>query len=125
MAYKKAEMIEQCLRVIRKHKLTFVEDIIALVPFTKKTFYARKLHECNAIKQEIESNKITMKRGLRAKWFNGDNPTAQIALYRLLADEHELDRLTVSKQRVEMMREQPLFPEDNKPTDYTDKPAEK
>lgn len=117
MAYNKNEMIEQCLRVIKKHKLTFIDDIFPLVQFARSTFYKRKLDKSDAIKRELENNKIMMKRGLRTKWYNNDNPTAQIALYRLLADDHELDRLTVSKQRVEMMHEQPLFPEENKPAD--------
>jgi hypothetical protein len=117
MAYDTDKMIEQCLKLIKKHKLTFIEDVTAMTPFHKRTFYDHKLHECDAIKTELEKNKAQMKRGLRVKWYNNDNATTQIALYRLLADADELDKLSVSKHQVQMTTEQPLFDVDNKPTD--------
>lgn len=117
MAYKTDEMIKRCLDVIKKHKCVFVEDIIPLVPFTKKTFYERDLHECDAIKSALENNKIQMKRGLRAKWYNNDNATTQIALYKLIGTDAELERLSISKHQIETIREQPLFPDENQNAD--------
>lgn len=101
MALKKADMIKQCIDIIIKHKLVFIEDIVAYTPFGKTTFYAHTLNEVNEIKDALEKNKVDIKNGLRAKWYKGDNSTAQIALYKLIGTEDETDRLNGSKQKIE------------------------
>ena len=122
MAYDRNELIKAALDVIAKEKLVFVDETFVLMGISKQTFYNHELHECPAIIDALTQNKINMKRGLRAKWYKADNPTAQIALYRLISTEDELERLSVSKHRIETVKEQPLFPDpitntDNVPTD--------
>jgi hypothetical protein len=39
MAYDKKKIFEQAKEVIRKHKLFFIEDIVAFLPINKSTFY--------------------------------------------------------------------------------------
>ena len=39
MAYDKNKIFEQAKELIEKHKLFFVEDIVALLPCDKTTFY--------------------------------------------------------------------------------------
>jgi hypothetical protein len=93
MAYKKADMIKQCLNAIEENNLFFIEDIIAYVSFGKTTFYAHKLNESNDIKKALENNRIRMKINLRKNWADSKFPALQIALYRLLATEEEFKRL--------------------------------
>lgn len=93
MAYNKAELEKQALAAIREHNLFFVEDVVAFLPCTKGTFYNKGLHELDAIKEALETNRIKVKNGLRAKWYKNDNATTQIALYKLLGSEDELKRL--------------------------------
>ena len=38
MAYKTEEMIEMCMKAIEENGLMFIDEIIAFVPFTSKTF---------------------------------------------------------------------------------------
>lgn len=112
MALKKDEMVKQCLEVIKKHRLVFIEEIISFVPFSKPTFYAHDLNEVNEIKEALELNKVQIKNGLRAKWYKSDNPTVQIALYKLTADENERKLLSTNYQEHTIKQEQPLFPDD-------------
>lgn len=93
MAYNKAELEKQALAAIREHNLFFIEDVVAFLPCTKGTFYNKGLHELDAIKEALETNRIKVKNGLRAKWYKNDNATTQIALYKLLGSEDELKRL--------------------------------
>ncbi len=64
------------------------------MPMQRATFYNNKLDKMDIIKDAIDSKKVQMKEGLRAKWYNSDNSTLQIALYKLLADRDELCALS-------------------------------
>ena len=90
-------MIKQCLEAIQENKLVFIEEIIAFVPFSKSTFYERKLDESDNIKEQIAKNRIQIKSSLRAKWYKSSSPALQIALYRLLATEQEYERLILER----------------------------
>lgn len=93
MAYKKADLEMQAIEVINENKLLFVEDVVAYLPCSRSTFYAKKLDKSDTIKEALETNRISTKNGLRRKWFEGGNATTQIALYKLLATPEELKRL--------------------------------
>jgi hypothetical protein len=41
-----------------------------------------------------------MKNGLRKKWYDNNNATTQIALYRLLATKEENEALSLNKQDI-------------------------
>ena len=43
MAYKTEELEIKSLEAIEKHKLFFIEDVVAFLPCTKTTFYEHKL----------------------------------------------------------------------------------
>jgi glutamate/tyrosine decarboxylase-like PLP-dependent enzyme len=112
-------MIKTTLELIVKEKLIFIDETAALLGIARGTFYNLKLDECQAIIDALMHNRSKIKQGLRAKWYRSDNPTAQIALYRLTASEDELERLTVSKHRIETIKEQPLFPDTPDATETT------
>ena len=97
MAYKKADMVRQSLTAIKENDLVFVDEIIAFVPFSEKTFYNHKLQELQDIKKALNDNRIKIKAGLRKDWRTSKHPVLQIALYRLLATESEYDRLILQK----------------------------
>lgn len=97
MAYKKSEMITQCINAIQEHDLVFIEEIISFVPFSKPTFYAHGLNEVDSIKKELEDRKVEIKAGMRKEWRKSTNATLQIALYRMLANQHEYERLTLER----------------------------
>ncbi len=97
MAYDTKEMEKQCIEVLENQKVSNIEHLVSLMPFCKVTFYLHKLNELNSIKDLIDKNKVTKKAYLQSKWVNSDNATLQIAVYKLMANEDELDRLNHSK----------------------------
>ena len=55
--YKTEDLVKKTLAAVKKHKLMFIEHIIAYLPCSKETFYNHKLHELDAIKKAIEENR--------------------------------------------------------------------
>lgn len=102
MAYSKTKLEKQAIDAITKKNLVFIEEVVAFLPCDKTTFYAHQLHESNAIKEAIEANKVNRKGGLRDKMYNAENPTAWIALYKLLGTDEEAEKLNGSKIKTEV-----------------------
>lgn len=94
MAYKTKELREKALAAITENNLVFIEDVVNHLPCSKPTFYEHKLNEVDDIKEALENNRMQIKAGLRTKWYEGDNATTQIALYKLLSNEVEHKKLT-------------------------------
>ena len=93
MAYNKDELKTKSIEAIKKNRLIFVEDICAMIGISKPTFYSHfpvNLDDFNELSNLLDENKISLKVSLRKKWFDSDNATTQLALYRLCAtsDEH-------------------------------------
>jgi len=95
MAYKKADLEKQAIEAIQKHNLFFIQDVAAFLPCDRSTFYNHDLDKLDTIKDALEKNRIKTKNGLRAKWYHGNAPATQIALYKLLADEDEIRKLSL------------------------------
>lgn len=100
MAYSRKRLYEQALQVIEERNLFFIEDLVAFLPCDRATFY-RKFQqgcdECDNIKRALETNKVRTKSAIRHRLFNMDNPTAQIALYRMIATPEERDAISTTK----------------------------
>jgi hypothetical protein len=97
MAYDKKKVYAQTLEIIEKHTLIFIEDIVALLPLRKQTFYdffPIGSDEMDNIKSALEKNRVSMKSNMRKKWYKSDNPTLQVALMKLIANEDEAARLS-------------------------------
>jgi len=50
MAYKKTDLEKQALTAIKKHKLKFVQHLVAFLPCSSSTFYDLELEKSEAIK---------------------------------------------------------------------------
>jgi hypothetical protein len=99
MAYDKTKIFEQAKEAIVKHKLFFVEDIVAFLPIAKKTFYEYypiDSNECNELKGLLEINRITLKVSMRSKWYTSNAPALQMALMKLIATPEELKKLSMT-----------------------------
>jgi predicted DNA-binding protein (UPF0251 family) len=120
MAYKTEELEKMALDILKKDRMVvFIEEISHLMGISKKTFYERKLHESDTIKEALLENKRFIKANLRKKWYNNDNATTQIALYRLTADKDEFEALTQNKtdittqgEKVETIQVQIIKPDE-------------
>jgi hypothetical protein len=113
MAYDRVKIYEQAQELIKTKKLFFIEDVVTLLPIAKKTFYEWfpiDSDECNTIKELLDKNKIEIKNGLRNKWFNGNNPLTQMALYKLIGTEEEYHRIASTKTENKNINiEKPIF----------------
>ena len=59
------KLVKQCLQLISDYKILFVTDLIALLPFSKSTFYVYGLDKSDAVKEAIENNKTMIKQQLK------------------------------------------------------------
>ena len=101
MAYDTKELEAQALDAIGKYKLIWIEEVVSYLPCGKVTFYEHKLNELNSIKDAILKNRTDLKVGLRKKWYESENATTQIALYKLIGTDDESDRINSQKQKIE------------------------
>jgi len=125
MAYDRVKIFEQAKEMIVKHKLFFVEDIIAFIPCSKQTFYdffPVESDELDTLKTLLEQNRVTLKVSMRSKWYTSNAPALQMALMKLIATPEELKKLsmqfvesdnntklnieTVTKEQLKMIDEQ-------------------
>ena len=84
------------MEAITKHKLIFVEDICAFIGIAKSTYYVHipvGSDYSNELNDLLEKNRIDIKVSLRKKWFDSDNPTLQMALYKLTSTKEEHKKL--------------------------------
>jgi hypothetical protein len=104
MAYDRIKIYQQALDLIEKKKLFFIEDVVTLLPCSRSTFwdfFPDKSDELDNIKELLDKNKIEVKNGLRNKWYNGNNPLTQMALYKLIGTEEEYHRIASTKTTTE------------------------
>lgn len=96
MAYTTAVLKKKALKAIEEHNLYFIEDIVAYLPCSKKTFYNHKLPDLPDIKEALETNKVTEKVKMRKKWADSDNATLQIAHYKLISGNDERRKISLN-----------------------------
>jgi hypothetical protein len=101
MAYDKVKIFEQAKEKIVKHKLFFIEDIVAFLPCDKTTFYRFFETESNeylVLKELLETNRTELKVSMRSKWYTSNAPALQMALMKLIATPEELKKLSMTYQ---------------------------
>lgn len=108
MAYNKEELEKIALDAIEKHKLFFIEDIVAYMPCSRATFYNYELDKLDSIKSALLEVRTNLKVSMRSKWFRSENATLQLALMKLLANDEELRKLSMQHQ-VNEEAEKPIF----------------
>ena len=94
--YNAKELFEKAKELIPKHKLIFVEDVVAMLGISKSRFYeliTGTSDEMDVLRDLIETNKIALKVSMRKKWFDSDNATLQMALYKLTSTKEEHKKL--------------------------------
>ena len=98
MAYDRVKIFEQAKEMIVKHKLFFVEDIIAFLPCSKSSFYdffSDGSDELDILKELLEQQRVTLKVGMRSKWYKSDNATLQVSLMKLICTDDERKKLSM------------------------------
>lgn len=107
---KTEEYKKMIINAIEEQNCFFFADAFPYLPFTRKTAYDHNLNEDEDITEILEKNRLKIKHSLRNKWYKSENPSLQIGLYKLIADDDEYSRLANSKTEVTVHAEQPFFP---------------
>lgn len=100
MAYNIKELEKKSLIAIKKHKLMFMDHIIAFLPCSKTTFYDLKLNESDSIKKAVEEMRVGKKTKMLSNWINSETPSLQIAAMKMISEEHEAHRLNGTRQEI-------------------------
>ena len=89
---------KEILQVIKKNRLFVINDIFAYYKgCCSSTFYNNEMEKLETIKTALEDNKVLTRQSLKNKWFNSDNATLQIALFKTICSEDEAHRLNGSR----------------------------
>ena len=97
--YDREAIFEKCKEVIEQNRLFFIEDVIAFLPISKPTFYVyfpMESYELNTLKEIINKNKVLTKTEMRSRWYQSENPTLQIALYKTICSDDERKMLSTN-----------------------------
>ncbi len=97
MKYEYEDLERMAVEAIQKHKLFFIDDLMAYLPCARSTFYLKGLDKSDIIKDAINKNRILAKIDLRKEWRFSNNAALQMGLYKLLATDDELQRLSTHK----------------------------
>ena len=104
MAYSKIKIYRKIIEAFNDQEtgkdITSIVDLLNVLPISSRTFYNWELHEMQSIKRKLENNIVWIKRNLRSKWFKSDNPTLQIALYKLIGTPEEYHALANTKHDI-------------------------
>jgi len=93
MRFTDEEIKQMVLKVIKDKNLIFIDEALAFVPCSKRTFYKKGLHLDDDIREAIFSRRVNIKVRQRQKWEDSESAPLQLALYRLCATKEELERL--------------------------------
>ena len=98
MAYNTEDLFNTAMEQIKKHKLFFIEDIIAFLPCRKSTFYEHFPNDSDYYKrmfEELEQNRTELKVSMRSKWYKANAPALQMALMKLICTDEERKKLAM------------------------------
>jgi len=103
MPYDRNLVYEKAIKAIEANKLLFIEDVVTYLPCTKTTFYdyyPPGSNELNLIKAMLNDNKVKIKVAMRSKWYQSENATLQMGLYKLCSTKEE--RMLLSQTFLEV-----------------------
>jgi len=121
MAYDREEILSQCLKVIEQEEVTTFEEMCLYIAPTRASLYDWGFDKLDTIKAAIDQNKVNAKAKLKRNWQKADAaPVLQIAAFKLMADDSELEKLTISKVNAKVENVQPTLVESE--TDPKDEP---
>ena len=112
--YDRKKIFEQAKEMVVKHKLFFVEDIVAFLPCAKPTFYdffPPDSNELNDLKELLEQNRTELKVSMRSKWYKSNAPALQMALMKLICNDEERKKLSMqyTENTIDVKDKLPIF----------------
>lgn len=94
MAFKTEELIKSAIEILEKDNgIIFIDDLCVHLGISRQTYYTHELDKVDIIKNSILKNKVKIKQDLRNHWALCTNPTTEMFLYKLAADDEELAKV--------------------------------
>lgn len=100
--YDREKIYKRCISVVKKHKLVFIDEIVAYLPIGRKTFYEwwpAGSDESDNLKELLTNNKVVRKVAIRQKLESGKGSDL-IAAYKLLGTDRERKLLSTTYQEI-------------------------
>jgi hypothetical protein len=95
--YATEELVKLSLKAIEEQECVTIEELSLYLPCSLGTIYSHDLHELKEIKEAINKQKVAVKKKMRRNWRNSENSTLQIAEFKLICSDDELDRLNTQR----------------------------
>lgn len=98
VVYDKELVLKQALHAIEAEEMTMISEVLTVIPISKPTLYLPEWVDVyNQIQKAVHENRTRIKSKYRKRWQQETAaPVLQLAGYKLIADEDELERLTVN-----------------------------
>jgi len=100
MAFNRKKIYKQSISIIEEKECLDITELIAFLPCTRATFYSffpGDSNDLDTLKELINTNKKVACGMMKRKWIKSENPTLQIAAYKLMGEEEEVHRLNGTK----------------------------
>lgn len=95
--YNQQEIKNQLLEAIEREGCTSFGEAASYVAPAVSTLYEWELEKSEDIKNALIAQRTKAKAKLKKRWQNSESaPVLQLAAYKLMADEDELERLSVT-----------------------------
>lgn len=95
--YNQQEIKNQLLEAIEREGCTSFSEAASFVAPNLATLYEWEFEKDEDLKNAITAQKVKAKAKLKKRWQNSESaPVLQLAAYKLMADEDELERLSVT-----------------------------
>lgn len=103
MRLSKKQHIENILNVIEQHHIMFLNHIFGYYKeLSRSSFYNLGLDKLDTIKTAIIDNRSRATGFMINKWIGSENPTLNIAAYKLICTEEERQKLAKDYSSVEL-----------------------
>lgn len=99
--YDKVKILETAKTAIKDNECTTIEEVCSYLPCDQSTLFSKdewKIEVLEPIKRELDLMKTSLKAKMKQTWRKSDsNPTLQIAAFKLMATDDELNILNTNK----------------------------
>ena len=93
----------EAIKNIKENDLIFMADVCAMSSISHGTFYVMfpaQSEVSEELRELLTINKVSLKVQMRKKWFDSDNATLQMGLYKLTATDEERRMLSQTHQDI-------------------------
>ena len=97
--YNTEDLLKEAIEIAKKNKYCWrSSDVFGLMPYDNTTLRRHKIHESEQLDKILVQNRLKAKLKKRKDLDDNKQASAQIAYYKLVADEDELNRLSLERE---------------------------